>query len=240
MLNAATGVAGAATVYEFAVPLLSPDPADSQLRSNGPFYFAVEANLLNSDLESDPVMVSEMQTLVLQSSPSLGIWTSVELSVAASAPRTESRLLLSLRNEQGYPLPGMSLEVFVRTTFDFLDLGSVVTNDQGVAEVTYVSLGAGTFVVGAAYAGGGGFLASAAWRFLEVAETVGGGDLGSGFLGQGGVLELRPIEAIIVVVVGGVWATYAYAVFVTWQALRSERRREAGSRGPRPLGRWGR
>jgi len=35
-------------------------------------------------------------------------------------------------------------------------------------------------------------------------------------------LNARPIQAIIVVVVGGVWATYAYAIFVIRQTLRAK------------------
>jgi len=221
VLNAAAGTAGAATIYEFALPLKSPDAADSQLQSDGPFYLAIRANPFDSDLRSEAMEASELQTFVVRSDLSQGEWTEVELSVATSEPMANSRILVSLRDEQGYPIPGMVLEVFVRTTFGFLNLGPVTTNDQGVAEAVYAPRDAGQFVVGAAYPGGNGLLGSAVWGVLEVAATS-GGDLGTGLVGEGGTLGLRPIEALVVVVVGSVWATYAYALFVVRQTLRSK------------------
>ncbi len=182
VLNVTSGTAGAAAVYEFSVPLRSADPTDSQLTTNGPFYFALENNPMDPDLTSLAMAASELQTFVLDTNLSAGMWTTMELSLAPAEPTADSRLLLALRDESGYPIPGMTLEAFVETMFGYLELGPVSTNDQGVAEVTYAPRDNGTFLVGAAYAGGGGFLGSVIWKDLEIPPAYGGGDLGLGDL----------------------------------------------------------
>jgi len=222
VLNATVGIAGAAVVYEFCVLLQSSDPNDSQLSSNGPFYFALADNPYDPDLNSEAMSESELQSLVLQTDLSVGEWTEVEISLAPSEPAADSKMLVALRDGFGYPLPGRGLDVFVQTTFGFLDLGPVTTNDQGVVEVGYAPRDQGTYIVGAAYAGGDGFLGSVAWRTLDISPGYGGEDLSLGPADPVFDLNARPIQAIIVVVVGGVWATYAYAIFVIRQTLRAK------------------
>lgn len=211
VMNVSTGAADAARVYEFSVPLYSNDNYDSQLQSSGPFYFALGYNASDPDLQSDATTISELQSMVVETG-SPGTWTSLEFAIApASEPLEEPKMLLLLRDEQGYPIPSSQLKVFAYTAFGFLDVGSVVTNDQGVAEVSYVPRDSGSFQVGAAFAGDSGLMASVAWHFLRVA----------GSSHEGG-FEFRPIEALVAVIVTAVWATYGYAFYVTHQALRED------------------
>jgi len=213
VIDASTGTIEGARVYEFSVPLRSTDAYDSQLQGAGPFYFALEYSVSDTDLRSDATGVSELKSLALENDGTPKKWTSLELALSPSSKPLETpTILLSLRDEGGNPLPGSQLEVFLRSSFGLLELGPVVTNDQGVAEVAYFPRDNGTFLVGAAYAGGGGLLASVAWRFLNVVRTS-----------QDGGPELRPIEAIISVTLTGVWAAYAYAFFVTRQTMHSRR-----------------
>ncbi len=131
-------------------------------------------------------------------------------------------MLVALREDRAYPLPSTQVEIFVGTAFGFFDAGPVVTNDQGVAQVPYTPRGSGRFLVGAAYTGGLGLLASVAWRVLTVGSLSDGGDFQLGF-GGGGTGELRPVEALIIVAVTGIFATYAYAFFVVRLSMRKGR-----------------
>lgn len=223
VMNATTGTMDAARVYEFSVPLRSDDRYDSQLQSSGPYYFALEYNATDSDLASEPTEISELHSIVVGSSGTPSTWTYVEFVLAPSLALGESNMLVALRDDKGYPIPSTQIEVFVLTAFGFFEAGPVVTNEQGVAEVSYVPRDAGSYLIGAAYTGGYGLLASVAWPVLQVGSPAQGGDLELGLVG-GGAFELRPVEAIIVVVVMSVWATYAYAFFITRLAMREDRK----------------
>lgn len=226
--NATTGTVGAARVYEFSVPLRSLDRFDSRLNASGPYNFDLEYSASDPDLNAPPTAISELHSIVIEPAQAPGAWTTVEFAVApASLPTQEPTMLVSLRDRNGYPVASVQLEVFVRTAFGFYDVGPVITNEQGVAAVSYAPRDKGTYVVGAAYTGGYGLLASVAWRVLNVGSASQGGDLQVGLVGGGG-FELKPVEALIVVVVGSVWATYAYAFYVTRRAMRKDRTNPLG------------
>lgn len=232
VVNASTGTDGSARVFEFTVPLRSSDPYDSSLNSDGPFYFAFEYNADLVDLDSDATALSST-SFVVEGITSTGAASSVEMAIvppAASSP--EAQILLALRDARGYPIASVQLEVFVQTVFGFLDVGPVYANEQGVATASYSPRDAGDYLVGAAYAGGYGILASVAWQTLHVSSE---------FLGNPEAADLapmQPVEALVVVVILGVWATYGYAFFVTSQGLRTPRAR-IDTRDPR-LRAWGR
>lgn len=224
VLDAATGTTGAARVYEFSLSLQSSDRYDNQLDSFGPFYFALESGASELDLSAAPMVTSDLHQLVLvQTTESPSEWTSVELALTPSAtPLAPSTMLITLRDATGYPVPSAQLEVFVSTAFGFFDAGPVLTNEQGVAEFSYEPRDSGDYLLGAAYTGGYGLLASVSWQLLTVGSSASDGTVGFGPIDAGG-LELRPVEALIVVVVLGVWATYAYAFFVTRFSMREGR-----------------
>lgn len=229
-----TGTREEARVFEFSVSLASTDAYDSHLTSTGPYLFALAYNATDADLSSQPTETSEVQSFLIGGANPAGSWTTVELVVPASSiPLENASLLVALRDASGYPVPSAQIEIFVKTAFGFFDLGPVVAGEGGVAEVTYTPRDAGTFLIGAAYTGGYGRLASVAWHVLNVGETPPGTQVGLGPF-EGGTFELRTTETLIVVVVLGVWATYAYASFVTWIALREPKPR-AASRDARVL-----
>ena len=218
--NVASHALDASRVHEFVIPLNSSDSYDSQLRSTGPYQFALEYNAYDADLQAPATGVSPFHSLTIGISGPAASWTSVELSagLSLSAAGTADSLV-ALRDADGYPIPSAPVEIYVRTVFGMYDAGPVVTDDQGVADVTYAPLDNGTYVLGAAYAGADGRLASVAWRDLSVGATGSGGPIGAGLF-DGSNPELRPVEALIVVIVLGVWVTYAYAFFVTWSSMR--------------------
>lgn len=213
------GTAGAATVFEFSIPLNSTDPHDSRLASIGPFAFALEVNDHDPDLTTGATSVSEFAAFVFSAEPLAAEPTTVEFTAGLSTatPGTIG-FLVSVRNATGYPLAYALVEAYVETAFGMYDLGPVGTNDQGVGEVSYAPRENGTFVLGAAFAGDDAHLASVEWSALTVGSASGGGSIGLGLVG-GSVLELSPILAAVVVVVLGVWATYAYAFYVTWLSM---------------------
>lgn len=221
--NAISQDLDASRVYEFLVPLNSADPYDSQLRSAGPYQFALEYNAYDADLQAPPTGVSPFHFMTIGTSGSGASWTSVELTTGlslSSAGTADS--LVVLRDGNGYPIPSALVEIYVRTVFGMYDAGPVVTDDQGAAEVTYAPLDSGAYVLGAAFAGADGRLASVAWRDLSVGSAGGGGPIGAGLF-DGSNPALRPVEALIVVIVLGVWVTYGYAFFVTWTSMRRAR-----------------
>jgi len=218
--NVTTRTMGAARTYEFVVPLNSADSHDSQLGSSGPFNFALEYNAFEGDLQSPATAVSDLHPLIPDAPTSRAAWTSLEFT-AGLAPATAGAadFLVTLRDDGGFPIPFVEIEVFVRTAFGMYDAGPTSTNEQGVGEVTYAPRENGTYVLGAAYTGGDGLLASVAWRTVTIGSAYEGGGVGLGLFG-GSSLELRPVEAIVVVIILGVWATYAYAFFLTWLSMR--------------------
>lgn len=220
--NATAARKGPATVFEFSIPLRSGDRFDSQLSSAGPFSFGLEYHADSVDLGSSPTAISDLHSFLVATEATFGGWTVLELRTpTASAPLVPTTMLVTLRDAEGYPVPYVQVETFVRTAFDMLDAGPVATNAIGVAEVLYAPRGNGTYLVGAAYTGGGQLLASVAWESLTVGSPA-GNDIQLGLLDDG-TFTLRPVEALIVVAVASVWAAYAYAFFLTDRALREER-----------------
>lgn len=220
VVGATAGTQSAARVYEFAIPLNGTDPYDSRLRSDGPFTFALEYSEPVTDLASPPSAVSGLQSFAIQSAVTPAAWTTLELTagVAPTAPGTAT-FLVALRDASGYPIPSVQIEVFLRSAFGMYDAGAVATNEQGVGEVTYQLPDNGTYFLGVAYTGGDGLLASAAWRDVGVSSPYTGGGVGLALFDIGG-LDLMPVEALVVTVVAGVWAAYAYAFYVTWASMR--------------------
>lgn len=208
-------------IYEFAVPLFSSDFYDSRLVANGSFRFQLVHNFGES-----AVVASGFQFLQVGPPTSPGRWTEVEMSLpAGNEPREAAQVILSLRDEHGRPLAGFSLSVFVETAFGFLDLGPAITSDQGVASVEYAPRDEGVFLIGAAFAGEHGYLASVSWARLTLPAIAPGPNLlPTPYLG---------ILALIVIVLGTVWGTYAYVLFIMGRSLH----------GRLPiwdaLGRWG-
>lgn len=212
-------------VYEFGVPLLSPDTYDSQLSGNGPFYFQLAYVTLEAhDTPGTPVVESEPHVLHVGSGPIGGTWTSMELSLPpGNEPLESAEILVTLRDSAGVPLPFKPVSVFAQTVFGFLELGTVYMNDQGSGSVHYAPRDEGVFLVGAAFEGGSGYLASVAWLRLVVTSP----DSGPTYVPR----SLLIVQSIIVLVLGGVWGTYAYSVHIVRRAMRTpegERPRRVG------------
>ncbi len=210
VLNVAAGRGSESYVYEFSFPLLSADSFDSRLRSNGSFSFQVA-----HASESFTVLESEPHFLQIGQFPAQGRWTSVEMSVpAGNEPLNDSEIVVTLRDDRSRPLAFRPLSVFAQTTFGFLDLGSVLTNEQGLASVTYMPRDEGEYLVGAAFAGEEGYLASVEWMPLVLTSAP-------------PPTSLLPrdrlvIQTLIILVVGGVWITYGYSLLIVRQAVRGE------------------
>ncbi len=216
------GLVGAASsdhyIYEFELPLLSSDSYDSQLTVNGSFAFQLVLGSGETSAES------ELRFLQIGQPPASGLWTSVELSLPeGNIPESDAEMLVSLRDNRSRPMPFRPVSVFVETTFGFLDIETVLTNEQGVASVLYAPREAGSYLVGAAFEGESGFLASVSWLKLELSShpaeltIIPSGDL--------------MVRAVVVLVVGGVWGAYAYSILVVRQALRSKEGRSVGTQG---------
>ncbi|MFQ5838934.1 MAG: hypothetical protein ACE5HJ_09195 [Thermoplasmata archaeon] len=219
------------TVYEFALPLSSSDTYDSQLSGNGPFYFQLEYNAFDVGLQSNATGVSLPQTIETRPNHSHGEWSNLELSLSVKDnPSIETQILLVLRNLTGFPVSYAPLQVFVRTAFGFMDLGLVVTNAQGVAEVVYAPRGAGKYLVGAAFEGRDGVLASVGWVTLIV-DT------------PNAALPLMHSDnialSLVFLGVGGVWVAYGYALLLGYLATNRPAKdfEFLDTRGPR-RGRW--
>lgn len=194
-------------IYEFAFPLLSSDSFDSQLTVNGSFAFQLVLG------NGDAIAESEPQFLQIGQFPTRGLWTSVELSLPeGNIPVDSAEIVVSLRDNRSRPLAFRPVSVFVQTTFGFLDVETVLTNEQGVASVLYAPREEGSYMIGAAFGGESGFLASVTWLQLVLSPLA-------------PELNLFPsgdlmVRAVIVLIVGGVWGAYAYSVLVVRQALR--------------------
>ncbi len=206
---------GDSYVYEIAVPLRSVDEYDCQLTGEGSFFFQLAYTTLVAPGQREiSFMESDSFVIRLGASPIRGKWTSLDLSLPeGDGSDHASRILLSLRDEKFYPLPSRSLTVFARTSFGFLNLGTVTTNEQGIASIGHAPLVGGTYLIGASFSGGEGYLGSVAWERLALAFQKSGPTLLPN--------DLAVLHMIIALVVGGVWATYAYSVAVVRHVLRS-------------------
>lgn len=230
VLNLAAREASESYLYEFSLPLFSSDAYDSRLTSNGSFRF----QLVNAAGES-ALAESDPQFLQIGQFPAEGRWTSLEMSLPPGNEALEpSEILVALRDDHTRPLPLRPLDVFARTTFGFLELGTVQTNEQGLASVTYTPRGEGEYLIGVAFAGEKGYLASVDWMPLSVTAAP---PPSSPF-----PRDLLPVPALIVAVVGGVWGTYAYTLYLLRQARDGRggvREHETEEDGPRPRQRGG-
>ena len=205
-------------VYEFGLPLLSPDAYDCQLAGNGSFYFQLAyVTVAGMDGQESELVESDPQVIRLGHGPREGLATSVELSLPpGSEARETSEIIVGVRDETDAPLAARPVSVFARTAFGFLDLGTAFTNEQGVASVEYAPLGEGEFLIGAAFAGGPDLLASVSWLRLVV---------GPDGTSVGASPGLRFIEMVITLVLGGVWMTFGYSFYLVRTALRDPKDR---------------
>ncbi len=201
-------------VYEFAVPLSSPDSYDSQFTSDGSFYFQVAyATLESSQSGGGSFLKSDLHVLRVGTNPVSGQWTQLDVSLPqGNEPGDPVEVLFALRGEDGRPLQSRPVTAFVQTAFGFLDLGTIYTNDQGVGSVFYSPHDAGDYLIGASHRGGSGFLSSVAWLRLVVTSPV----LAPSLIPRDTLL----IQTVIVLVVGGVWGSYAYSFFILRHAMR--------------------
>ncbi len=207
-------------VYEFAFPLLSSDSYDSQLTVNGSFAFQLVLGNGDASAESEP------RFLQIGQGPTMGLWTSVELSLPeGNLPGDPAEMLVSLRDNRSRPLAFRPVSVFVRTTFGFLDVETVLTNEQGLASVLYAPREAGSYLVGAAFEGESGFLASVSWLRLALSSPT----QELTILPSGDLI----VRAVIVLILGGVWGAYAYTVLLVRQAIRSKEGQSAGTKAAR-------
>ncbi len=217
-LIGATGVLGSErNVYEFGFPLFSADAYDSQLTLNGSFYFQ-----LAYATDEGPFMESEPHFIQIGQFISPGEPTSLELTLPPGGVALEvAEVIVTLRDERGQPLSLRPVSAFVQTTFGFLDLGVSTTSAQGVASFEYAPRDEGSYLVGAAFPGEDGHLASVSWFSLVVTSV------GEGF----SLLprDLAIIQTLIVLVLGLVWGTYGYSLFIVRQAMRASQK-EGGSR----------
>ncbi len=216
---------GDAIVYEFGLPLLSRDTYDCQLTGNGSFYFQLAYVMTGGPMpQESSIVASDPHVIRIGTGTMSGSDTSVEISLPkGTPPGSPSEILVGLRNDTNRPLPSLPVSVFAQTAFGFLELGTAYTNEQGVAAVEYATLGAGEFLIGAAFAGGSNRLASVAWMRLVVPPAVGDASA----LPRG----LLVLQSIIVIVLGGVWLTYGYAFFVVRSAMREPRRPRDATKG---------
>ncbi|MEK6851869.1 MAG: hypothetical protein AABY30_04950, partial [Candidatus Thermoplasmatota archaeon] len=200
-------------VYEFGLPLLSQDSYDCQLAGNGSFYFQLAyVTVAGMDGQESALVESDPQIIRIGHGPREGLATSVELSLPPGNEAGEaSEIIVGVRDETDAPLAARPVSVFARTAFGFLDLGTAYTNEQGVASVEYAPLGEGEFLIGAAFAGGPDLLASVSWLRLVVGPD--GASVAS-------PQELRFIETVITLVLGGVWMTFGYSFYLVRTALR--------------------
>lgn len=134
--------------------------------------------------------------------------------LVAGIPTT---LVATLRDTAtGNPVGNATLSFSERTTFGWLLLGNDTTNAEGEAGVAYEPVYNGTYTIDIAYAGDAGF----APTNTTLALTV----LAAGSPPSPGFPAELIIVLVVIAVVGGVWATYA---FVAWEILGI---RDIGSR----------
>jgi len=201
--------------FEFSLPLQTGDPLDCTLNAAGPYSLMVRYNATASDFSAGPQAASSAAIFYVDTRAVPGKEpTSVELVQVAAVNASEgSAFLAVLRNGTAYPIADAPLQVTVKTAFGFLDLGPVVTNEDGAAAFNYTPRDKGKFLIGVAYLGGTEHRASVEWKVVEIQSSVPPDAPPS---------TLRPVEAIVAMALVGVWSTYAYAFFVVFQTLRGE------------------
>jgi hypothetical protein len=213
ILEPAGGVDAGAYVYEFGIPMHSQDVRDCQWTVDGSFYFQLAQVL--ADPEAPAFLESDLGVIEMGGNRSAGRWTDVELSLPpGQAPLESAEILVSLRDGQGLPLAYKPVSVFVQTAFGFLELGTVTTNGQGAGSTEYRPRDSGDFLIGAAYGGGDGLLGGVTWHRISVSSPASE----TAWLPR----NLLVIQTLIVLVVGGVWITYGYALLIVRRVLRED------------------
>ncbi len=164
--------------------------------------------------------------------------------VTVGNPTTLLAVLHDTSTNQG--ISRAALGFYILTTFGWLLLGNQTTDDTGKAALDYTPVSASTYTTRVVYEGNATYArtnATATFTILPAAPTA-----------AAGIPSDTAIALVILLVVGGVWATYG---FVAWQILgiranrpeeseeatRREAREvkesmeeesEAAKRGPRP------
>ena len=169
------------------------------------------------------VLVSALVAILFLTSTAIGSDGSTELSIEppeAASPGLEFVVSAILR-EHGAPLPSRELVFARETTFGAIEVGRATTDSVGRAGVVLSVSSPGPVVLLVTFEGDGTLRASAATSTV----LVGGGSApGPDYT------AVLLVGAIVAVVVGSVWACYAFVVVQIWE-IRAEGRRAAAGRG---------
>ncbi len=136
--------------------------------------------------------------------------------VTLGNPTTFMGILHDTSTNQG--IPGMTLTFSLLTTFGWLRLGNLSTDDSGKAAMDYSPAAASTYTVRVVFNGNATYApsnATATFTILPAKPTQ-----------PTGLSPDTIIASVILVVVAGVWSTYG---FVAWQVagIRSDRPEES-------------
>ncbi len=203
------------TVYEFAVPLTSDDIFDSHMTGDGFLYFQLAYSGVDVDFKSEASGTSPLNMIQISTQYFPKVWSELQfLPLEGSHERTGTEVLFLLRNDRGFSVPNAMVHVFMKAAFGFAELGVVMTNSQGVARAVLEPRGTGTYLVGAAFEGGQGLLASVVWMTLVLEDT--GRALP---IVDSGHIAL----SLVFLGVAGVWLVYAYALVLAHLATARSR-----------------
>lgn len=125
----------------------------------------------------------------------------------------------------GTPVPRENVTFAYQTKFGWLSLGTVATTSLGRAIMDYVPRESGNITIRAVFPGDSVYAASNASLAVDVLPA-----------GLGPAPALLPMDRVIVLVilavVGGVWATYAFVAFLIL-GIRADRPEEESSSAPK-------
>jgi len=184
----------------------------------------------------------EAGTVNVVPSPSGTIPTAIDIMVENEPVQGEPSSLMAKLSQNSEPIPDVHIDFYVNTTFGPMRIGNVMTDQYGVARISYTFGKSGQALVIVRFAGTSSLAGSSAQlefsvepRVREpVAVSIIPGPSGGSMSvmpyvrGQNVVPDIRfvgvplassvPIITVILLIVGSVWATYAY-VFVQIRAL---------------------
>jgi len=219
IIATAASTTGSGWRVEFQVPLDSADDNDHHFLANGTYPFSLAYNASSSD-PSTPDTAHSMTDLLLHVGPSPDISRAERTAVRASTQELiagqKGTLTGLLKNTSGAPIPDEPIEFYLKTTYGLLYVGLGRTNSLGKAGVVYEPKSSGTWTLNVVFRGTGRYFPSNDTVELTILEAPSSG----GFW----LTPTLGITAVILLVVGGVWGSYAFVVSQLLGIRRAGRR----------------
>jgi len=205
-------------ILEFQIPLDSADDNDHHFLPNGTYPFSLAFNATSPDPASPDTAHSSVLFLHIAPSPMIhpGERTFTKALPGRAIVGQKNTLAAELTNQSGAPLSGQPVEFYLKTTYGLLYLGLGRTNNLGKAGIAYEPKASGTWTLYVVFRGTG--------RYLPSNDSVELVVLPAPVVGGAWIRVDTAIALVVLVVVGGVWGSYAYVVTQILAIRRSARR----------------